>query len=209
MSTRVKFCGCTSWADVELAVGAGADAFGMIFAPSKRRIAWEEAREIAARLDAPIAPVGVFVNPERADVERARALFPALIVQLSGDESPQFVEETDATVVKAIHVAPGTSGDELEKHCNRYPSALVLFDTMATGRYGGTGLRFDWSKVERIARRRPVVMAGGLNPENVGECVRAVHPAWVDVRSGIETAGRKDVEKMQRFIRAVRENDAA
>jgi len=209
MSTRVKFCGCTSWDDVALAAQAGADAFGMIFAPSERQIAWEAARDIAARLDDRITPVGVFVNPSRADIKRARTLFPTLVVQLSGDETPAFVRGTEGTIVKAIRVTPDAGDAELEARCNRYPSTLILFDTKIAGSYGGTGLRFDWSKVARLARLRPVVVAGGLTADNVGACVRAVHPAWVDVRSGIETAGRKDVEKMQQFIRAVRENDAA
>lgn len=186
----------------------GADAFGMIFAPSPRRIAWADARAIAA-LAPSITAVGVFVNPSHEEVEAARALFPDLVVQLSGEEPPDFAESLSGTIVKAIHVEDGAAEGELEARCSRYPRALVMFDTEIAGSYGGTGLRFDWSAIAGIAQRRPVVIAGGLTPENVGECVRSVHPAWVDVRSGIETAGRKDEEKMKRFVAAVRENDAA
>ena len=209
MSTRIKFCGAQNASDVGLAARAGADAFGMIFAPSARQISLEAAKSIAsARLDG-MAPVGVFVNPTYAEIEAVRGLFPGLLVQLSGDEDPAFVAAIDAPVIKAIHVAPDASAEQLEAACNQYPSALVMFDTKIAGSYGGSGRRFDWSKIAHIARSRPVVVAGGLTVENVGACVRGVRPAWVDVRSGIESDGRKDAIKMERFVRAVRENDAA
>ncbi len=209
MPTRVKFCGCVRWEDVALAARAGADAFGMIFAPSPRRISWEEAASIAGRPVEGILPVGVFVDPPVEEIERARALFPQLAVQLSGDESPAFARGIGGTVFKTIHVESAATDGELSELCNRYAGEVVLFDTKIAGMYGGSGMRFDWSKVARLARTRPVGIAGGLTAENVGDCVRTVHPAWVDVRSGIETAGRKDEEKMRRFIEAVRENDAA
>jgi phosphoribosylanthranilate isomerase len=208
MSTRVKFCGCTSAADVEMAVRAGADAFGMIFAPSARRIAWPDARAIAALRPA-IRPFGVFVDPSPDEIEAVRGLFPELAVQLSGEEPPEFAQALSGTVVKAIHVSNGATESELEARCERYASALVMFDTKIAGRRGGTGVRFDWSSIARIAARRPVVVAGGLTPENVGECVRSVHPAWVDVRSGIETGGVKDEDKMKRFVAAVKASDAS
>jgi phosphoribosylanthranilate isomerase len=209
MRTRVKFCGCTTTYDVEQTVRAGADAFGMIFAPSPRRIPWSNARAIADHRPWPIEPVGVFVNPTLEEIAAARALFPGLAVQLSGEEPPEFVASIGGDVIKAIHVSVDATAGELEARCSQYAKALVLFDTKVAGMFGGTGARFDWSKIAQIARRRGVVVAGGLTPENVGACVRSVHPAWVDVRSGVESDGRKDEEKMERFIAAVRENDAA
>lgn len=209
MSTRIKFCGCASVDDVELSARLGASAFGMIFAPSPRRIAQAQMRAIAASRPPGIVPVGVFVNPQKAEIDAVRELFPDLVVQLSGEEPPEFAQAIGGDVIKAVHVEPDASDAELSARCNRYPSALVMFDTKIAGRFGGTGLRFEWSKIAQIARVRPVVVAGGLNPENVGECVREVRPAWVDVRSGIESDGRKDEEKMRRFVAAVRENDAA
>ena len=208
VSTRIKFCGCTAWTDVELALDAGADAVGMIFADSPRQIEWDAAREIAGRIPAQITPVGVFVNPTRDDTARFRELFPAGIVQLSGDDPPGFANSIDGTVIKAIHVGDETAA-EMQRICDRYAPSLVLFDTRVAGRYGGTGLTFDWSNVAQLARWRPVMIAGGLTPENVSACVRAVRPFGVDVRSGIETAGRKDAKKMRAFVRAVRESDAA
>jgi phosphoribosylanthranilate isomerase len=208
MSTRIKFCGCMNWADVSLAIDEGADAAGLIFARSSRQIDWSAAAEIAQRIGTSILPVGVFVNPTLEDVERARWYFPDLVVQLSGDESPEFVRDVGGSVVKAFHIAPGEHPKDLDARCAAY-AALPLFDTKIAGEWGGTGKTFDWSVLKAIAHIRPIAIAGGLTSENVGECVRMVRPAWVDVRSGIEIGGRKDAEKMRRFVAAVRESDAA
>jgi phosphoribosylanthranilate isomerase len=208
VSTRIKFCGATSWADVELALETGADAVGMIFAETERRIAWDAAREIAGRIPSQITPVAVFVNPTRDEVARVRDLFPQALVQLSGDETPAFAKSMGGHVIKAIHVG-NESPLQMERLCDRFAPSLVLFDTRVAGKYGGTGLTFDWTNIATLARWRPVMVAGGLTPENVGACVHAVRPFGVDVRSGIETDGRKDVAKMSAFVRAVRESDAA
>lgn len=208
MSTRIKFCGCMNWADVSLAIDEGADAAGLIFARSTRQIDWSAAAEIAQRIGTSILPVGVFVNPALEEVERARWYFPELVVQLSGEESPDFVRAVGGSVVKTFHIAPGEQPKDLDNRCNAY-SALPLFDTKITGEWGGTGQSFDWSVLKALARNRPIAVAGGLTAENVAECVRVVRPAWVDVRTGIETSGRKDAEKMRRFVHAVREADAA
>jgi len=208
VSTRIKFCGATSWADVELALETGADAVGMIFADSPSRITWSAAREIAGRIPAQITPVAVFVNPTRDDVARVRELFPEALVQLSGDETPGFAKSIGGHVIKAIHVG-NESPFQMERICDRFAPSLVLFDTRVAGKYGGTGVTFDWTNIANLARWRPVMVAGGLTPENVGQCVRQVRPFGVDVRGGIETEGRKDVAKMRAFVRAVRETDAA
>lgn len=194
-----------NWADVSLAIDEGADAAGMIFSASARRIDWSAAAEIASRIDDHIVPVGVFVNPLLEEVERARWYFPELVVQLSGNESPEFTHAIGGSVIKAIHVRPEDGNEALQAQCNAYAPATPLFDTHVNGWYGGTGTTFEWSKVAHLARTRPIVVAGGLTPENVGACVSAVRPAWVDVRSGIETNGRKDAEKMRRFVKAVRD----
>jgi phosphoribosylanthranilate isomerase len=142
------------------------------------------------------------------EVEQARWYFPELVVQLSGEETPEFVRAVGGTVVKTLHIAPGERPKDLDARCDAY-AALPLFDTKVAGQWGGTGVSFDWSVLSQLSRMRPIAVAGGLTPENVGECVRVVRPAWVDVRTGIETAGRKDAQKMHRFIAAVRESDAA
>ncbi|HTU71123.1 MAG TPA: phosphoribosylanthranilate isomerase [Candidatus Baltobacteraceae bacterium] len=209
MSTRIKFCGCSTWADVTLAIDTGADAVGMIFAPSPRGIDSNAAAEIAQRIGTSIVAVGVFVDPSIEDVERARWLFPHLVVQLSGNESPEFVRAVGEPVVKGIHVGEHDGVQELRTLCDRYAPAMPLFDTKVDGMYGGTGRTFPWPVAASIARSRDIVVAGGLTPENVGDCIRTVRPAWVDVRSGIESGGRKDALKMERFVAAVREADEA
>ena len=158
MSTRIKFCGCTSWSDVSLALEAGADAVGMIFAESPRMITWEAAGEIAGRIPAQITPVGVFVNPTRDEVRRYRDLFPHALVQLSGEEPPGFATSIGGPVLKAIHVGD-ESPREMERICDRYAPSLVLFDTRVAGRYGGTGLTFNWENIAKLARWRPIMVA--------------------------------------------------
>lgn len=211
MRTRIKFCGCTDVRDAMLAVETGADAIGMIFAPSARRIAEEAAREIAAHLPPFVTPVGVFVNPRLEDVARARALFPDLAVQLHGDETPEFAASLGGIVVKVLHVsAERPDRDALEREAESFPrETLLMFDTAAGAARGGTGVAFDWSAAEAIARQRSVIVGGGLTPENVAACVRAVRPFGVDVRSGIETGARKDPLKMRAFVKAVKDSDAA
>jgi phosphoribosylanthranilate isomerase len=209
VSTRIKFCGCTSLADVELAAGAGADAFGIIFAESPRRVSWEVAERIAAADRWGLTPVGVFVDPPAADVMRFRRLFPDGIAQFSGDEEPAAVAGSGGASIKVLHVDPDDEPDGLlARRADAYAPALVMLETKSAGARGGTGKTFAWSRVAAFARWHPILIAGGLTPENVGECVRAVRPFGVDVRSGIETGGRKDPDKMRRFVMAVRENDA-
>jgi phosphoribosylanthranilate isomerase len=200
--TLVKFCGCTSRSDVALAAQAGADAFGMIFAPSPRRIEWEAAADIAARSVDGIVAVAVFVNPLRDEVERVRTIFPNAWLQFSGDEPPEFVALYGERAIKAVHV--GALGQAVEERAARFPHALLLFDTHDDRLAGGTGRTFDWPQVASLAMQRRVIVAGGLTPENVGDCVRRLQPFGVDVRGGVESDGVKDAAKMRDFVRAVR-----
>ncbi len=209
MRTRIKFCGCANWQEALLAIETGADAIGMIFAPSPRRIAESEAKYIAEKLPPFITPVGVFVNPSHEDVDRARAIFPDLVVQLSGEESPSFVSSLDGKLIKAIHVAQDATTESLERACNEHPRAIVLFDSQHPHKAGGTGVSFNWRLVAPIARDRQVIVAGGLTPANVSQCVRTVRAFGVDVRSGVETDRRKDPLKMRSFVQAVKDTDAA
>ena len=182
----------------------------MIFAPSPRRIAESAARDIAKQLPPFITPVGVFVNPSYDDIARARAIFPDLVIQLSGTESPSFVSSLEGKVIKAVHVLPeGESEEALTNRAEQHPRAIVLFDTKIAGMAGGTGETFAWRTIAPIARRRPVMIGGGLNAENVSACVRTIRPFGVDVRSGIETDGRKDPAKMRAFVQAVKDTDGS
>jgi len=201
--TWIKFCGCASWREVELAIDAGADAFGMIFAPSPRRITFESAAEIAERVGSSIEPVAVFVNPTRREVHAVRELFPRARLQFSGDETPEFVADYAECAIKAIHVDDRGAG--LAEAAGEFPYALLLLDSRRAGLAGGTGTSFPWELAMPIAVRRRIVVAGGLTAENVAQCIATVRPFGVDVRNGIETDGRKDIAKMQAFVRAVRE----
>lgn len=192
-----------------MAVETGADAIGLIFAPSPRRITQSAAKDIAGHLPPFITPVGVFVDPARDDIARAREIFPDLVVQLHGEEPPSFVSSIDGKVIKTIHVAhDATDSAALERSANEHPRAIVLFDTVIGKARGGTGVTFPWRMIAPIARQRQVIVGGGLTPENVSNCVRTVRPYGVDVRSGIEDGSRKDIAKMRAFVQAVKDTDA-
>jgi len=198
----VKLCGCTSPADAALAAQCGADAFGMIFAPSPRRITFGSAEDIARHLPPKISPVAVFVNPTEDEVESVQELFPNAFLQFSGEETPEFVARYGDRAIKAMHIDDLSTN--VQERCDRYAGAFLLFDARQDGMAGGTGRSFNWDHVAAIAKERRVVVAGGLTPENVGECIARARPFGVDVRTGIESGGSKDPAKMQAFLDAVR-----
>lgn len=209
-ATFIKFCGCAKPQDVERAADAGADAVGLIFAPSPRRVGMREAAEIARAMPPAITPVGVFANPTYDDVARFGDLFDEHYVQLAGDESPAFVSSLGARAIKTIAVNErGETAGSVARRGEAYASALLLFDTKSPAALGGTGRTFDWRSIAAVARARRIIVAGGLTPGNVGACVRMLRPFGVDVRSGIERDGRKDRALMRAFVDAVREADAA
>jgi phosphoribosylanthranilate isomerase len=198
LRTRVKICGCTSIADVELAVDAGADAVGVILAESSpRRVSIERFRDIAQSVPAITTLVAVFVDPPEPLV--AEALKVGAIPQFHGHEPADACDERGAGDAAAF-----------QRFAKPYEHATWMFDTAApSGLSGGTGRTFAWEIARRLAGDRRFVISGGLTPANVAECVRAVRPYAVDVRSGVETNGVKDSEKVHAFVRAVREADHA
>ena len=156
-----------------------------------------------------VAVVAVFVRPSPADV--AAALAFGAVPQFSGDESPEFcVQAAGPRFIKALHFSPGQSYEpaDAQAMADRFPTADVMFDSRVGEKFGGTGTLGPWELIAPVARRRRVIVSGGLLPENVGECVRRVRPFGVDVRTGVETAGVKDNQKVRAFARAVRESDA-
>lgn len=199
----------TDRSEVQLAIDAGADYFGMIFAPSPRRISWESARDIANKLNDPIIPVAVFVDPQPDEIDRVLNIFPNAAIQLCGNESPQFVRDIAAPKFKVVHVGTDDNAESLAAVCERYAGAMILFDTVAGSLRGGSGETFVWERVALLTRGLRGVIAGGLTPENVGACIRSARPYGVDVRSGVERDGSKDVAKMRAFLEAVRAADAA
>ena len=198
----IKFCGCTSSSDVALAAEAGADAFGMIFAPSPRRVTWQAVNDIATRVPPSIQPVAVFVNPARGEVAKVQSLFPSAWLQFSGDESPEFVADYGERAIKAVHVGDDAAG--LAEAAGNIRTRCSCSTPSTTACAGARERASTGSARRKLTKARRVVIAGGLTPENVGECVERVRPFGVDVRSGIETDGRKDIAKMRAFVRAVR-----
>jgi indole-3-glycerol phosphate synthase/phosphoribosylanthranilate isomerase len=204
----VKICGITSVDDGLLAVRAGADAIGLMLWPeSVRAVDLQTAHAIASALPPLVHRVGVFVNPTRAEVERAIEEIGLDVVQLHGDETPEFCRGLPRRVLKAVRVGAGFQADEALRYENF--AAGVLLDSRAddAGAHpGGTGRAFDWTLARAVRENaRYLVLAGGLTPENVGRAVAAVAPDAVDVSSGVESApGRKDPAQVRAFVRAVR-----
>jgi phosphoribosylanthranilate isomerase len=202
-------CGCVSYDDAACALDAGADAISFIFAESDRQVPIDDAAEIVSRLPPFTTVFGVFVDPDVATVRYAQDAMPGLHAQFSGDELPAFCESASTLrYLKALHLGGPRDDAEVIASAAEYPRAVPLFDVWHPQKRGGTGVTFDWSRLAG-ARKPPVfAVSGGLTAENVGECVRLLKPNVVDVRSGVETNGRKDPAKVRAFVRAVREADA-
>jgi phosphoribosylanthranilate isomerase len=209
--TKIKICGITEVTYARAAIEAGADLIGVIFAPSPRQVTREKAREIAAAVKKHNLPaVGVFVNMPAAAVNAAAADCGLDWVQLSGDESWDYCQQIEKPVIKAIHIMPDWNEEELLAHLEEGKQVLgdhtpiYLLDTFVEQKYGGTGKVFAWEIARRAAARYPVIIAGGLRPENVGEVVSGLRPWGVDVSSGVESRGIKDVAKIKAFVQAAR-----
>ncbi len=201
MSVKVKICGITRLEDALAAVAAGADAVGFNFwRGSKRYLAPAEARRIVARLPPFATPVGVFVDQPEAEMTAIAREAGVRVLQLHGDEPPALCARLPFPGVKALRVDSVRALAALAS----YEVAAFLLDTPSRG-YGGSGRPFDWALADGVAEVAPIVLAGGLTPENVGAAVEAVRPYAVDVASGVESApGVKDREKMVRVVAAAR-----
>ena len=207
MRTRVKICGITRVQDAAAAWRAGADAIGFVFyAPSPRNIDLDTARSIAQSLPPFVTTVGLFVDPDPDVVARARARIPLDMLQFHGDEDPAFCEQFEAPYFKAVRMRPEV---DLLECARRFKRARgLLLDTFVTGTQGGTGLRFDWTLIPANLPL-PIVLSGGLDPDNVSEAIRCVRPWAVDVSSGVEAAkGIKDSARILAFMTGVHNADA-
>jgi phosphoribosylanthranilate isomerase len=207
MRTRIKICGLTRFEDAELAVQLGADAIGFVFWPdSPRAVRPEAVREIVRHLPALPVRVGVFVNAAPGEVARVADAAALDAVQLHGDEDVHEYLHLAPRVIKAVHVGSEAAIDAAQ----RLPGHVVaLVDAVDPARRGGTGSLADWTGAARLARRRPVMLAGGLTDENVGEAVLAVRPWAVDVSSGVEwTPGLKSPDRLRAFFARMREANA-
>ena len=211
--TRIKICGVTGVDPAIAAALAGADFVGLVFAPSRRQITVEKALEIsqALRLAKPRPLIaGVFVNHSIKEINRIANKCHIDWVQLSGNEDWQSCREIERPIIKAIHIYDDISEAEVLRTAEQgyriigRDRLIFLLDTGVKNAYGGTGIPFNWDVAGAIIARYPVIMAGGLNPENVGSLIERLAPWGVDVSTGVETNGRKDIEKIKTFVLTVR-----
>lgn len=207
--TRVKICGITGFEDARDAVLLGASAIGLNFYPgSPRYIEASHAAKIIEKLPPFVTVVGVFVNhPDPQNVEDFAVSLGLHAVQLHGSETPDYCSMIQRVkVIKAFRVDSSFRVDSLRSH----GSGAFLLDAGSPDRFGGTGKVFDWELVFGANAFGSIIIAGGLTPENVPELIRKLHPFAVDVASGVESRpGKKDYEKMRRFIDAVQRTDVA
>ena len=204
MSTvRCKICGITRVEDALVAANAGADAIGLVFyPPSPRAVSLETAQAIVAALPPFVTTVGLFVDAERAWLESVLAAVPLDVLQFHGNEAPEDCVRYQRPWIKALRVQPG---DDLRAAIEPYHQAQgILLDSFVAGVPGGTGQTFDWAVIPPHLPQ-PIILAGGLTPENVQQAIEQVQPYAVDVSGGVElTKGIKEAAKVQAFVQQVR-----
>lgn len=202
--TRVKICGITTPEDALAAVEAGADALGFVFyEKSPRHIFPEEAKRIISQLPPFVQTVGLFVNEQPEVVNQISKICRLGLVQLHGDETPDYCRQIEQRVMKAFRIRSMTCLDPI----GDYRLSGCLLDAYSPAAFGGTGQSFNWEIAQEAVRRgQKIVLAGGLTPDNVAEAIHQVDPYAVDVSSGVEYApGKKDLDKVRQFIRNAKE----
>lgn len=201
--TKVKICGLMEKEHVEVAVQAGADAIGFVFAPSKRKITIDKARELAKGIPPEVWKIGVFVNATKEELLTAFQEVPLDFIQYHGQETPEFVRTNNAPSIKALSVH--NEADVLQ--AKQYDTDFYLFDAPGTDYQGGSGEVFDWKLMAgNDIPTEKIILAGGLNPNNVKVAIEQIKPFMVDVSSGVERNGTKDIKLIQAFIRAVKDD---
>jgi phosphoribosylanthranilate isomerase len=221
--TLVKICGVSEPKNARAAAALGADFVGMVFAPSRRQVTIGDAKRIAeglgqserkpisdrttAGIEAALAHrrpllVGVFADQDADTINGIAEEVGLDLVQLSGSEPWEVCAQIRRPIFKCMKVRQGETAEHLRPHLHE--GAIVLLDPYVEGTYGGTGQTLDWDVAAEVAGERPVVLAGGLTPANVREAAEKVHPWCVDVSSGVETDGKKDVAKIRAFIEAAK-----
>ncbi|MFT7414444.1 MAG: phosphoribosylanthranilate isomerase [Methylophagaceae bacterium] len=201
MRTRVKICGITRRQDAEFAVEMGADALGLVFYPaSPRAISFAQAKEIVDGLAPFVSIVALFVDAEPDNVYACIEALPTVILQFHGNESAEYCGQFDRPYLKAIRMKTNT---DLVHIANEYATAAaILLDSYQPGVPGGTGLVFNWSLIKKVDK--PLILAGGLNVDNVASAIEQVQPYAVDVSGGVELAkGIKDKQKITAFMHEV------
>lgn len=198
----VKICGIQDIETGIVAAEAGADFLGFVFAKSKRQVTPQQARDIIQALPASTKTVGIFVNEPVAQMKEIQELANLDYIQLHGDEKPNVANALQTNTIKAYPVT-----EETLPTIQSYPSEYYLLDSPIGGARGGNGTTFDWDlAIDLPIKRSKIILAGGLNESNVTEAIQRLHPAGVDVSSGVETNGQKDHEKIKRFISIAKQN---
>ncbi len=200
---KIKICGITNLDDALLAVDAGADALGFVFfGASPRNISPEQARAIIRHLPPFIQTVGLFVNESLATINETADTCGLDIIQLHGEESPDFCTYVKRRVLKALRVRNFASLDSMPS----YQVSAFLLDAWSPIARGGTGQTFNWDIAASAAADRKIILAGGLSCDNIADAIKKVRPYGVDVSSGVEVApGKKDAVKITEFIRKAKE----
>lgn len=218
----IKICGTTNMEDARASLAAGAGALGFIFAPSPRRIDIKAAWEIVEALTTDVETVGVFVDEHPRRVGEICGQIPFTGVQLHGDEPPELMKEFRETlggrqIIKTLHAADlvGAGEEKLDRYLAKggYLDAILL-DSGSAEHPGGTGKPFDWENVKPLAAKireaMPLIIAGGLDAENVGEAIALFEPWGVDVVSGVEfEPGKKSPAKLRHFVAAVQQAESS
>lgn len=202
MKTAVKICGVTRIQDALAAARCGAHAIGLVFyAPSPRYVEPEAAAAIVRALPPFVTPVGLFVNADEGEVRSVISRVKVQLLQFHGAETPEFCGRFELPYMKAVRVRPGV---DLLQYARDFAGAkALLLDAFQDGLHGGTGASFDWDLVPS-ALPLPIVLSGGLTPDNVAQAIRRVKPCAVDVSSGVEVEkGIKDALKIAAFMRGV------
>ena len=204
MGLFIKICGITAVDDAETALMLGADAIGVnLITVSKRCVDEDTLKRIVERVDGRALVIAVVADRPVEELQHLLSATGLDRIQLHGDEPPAVVTELGPKAFKAVRV---NGAEDIDKARN-YPGEPLLLDAKVEGQLGGTGHVFDWSLAAELSRVRPVLLAGGLRPDNVAEAISEVHPWGVDVASGVEVGGnprRKDASRMRAFIETAR-----
>jgi phosphoribosylanthranilate isomerase len=193
---KVKVCGITTIEHAEAAVDAGADAIGFIFAESRRKVSPDTVKEIGESIPCTVMKIGVFVDAGKEEIEKIAVKCSLDYVQLHGSETPGFIQSLTVPAYKALSIKEKEDLDGIRE----FPGSFILVDSGHGSARGGNGTTFDWSYLDDIYNNKKVILAGGLNIENVERAVKEVNPYMVDVSSGVETNGVKDIRKIREFI---------
>jgi phosphoribosylanthranilate isomerase len=201
---KIKICGLKEISHAVRAAELGADFLGFVFAKSPRRISPDEARSVIKELPSHVSKVGVFVNEEKDTVNEISLHCGLDLVQLHGNETPDYCSRIKTRIIKGFRIKDRNSLSELEIYSGIVE--IYLLDTYVQGITGGTSMTFDWQVAKEASVYGNILLAGGLNADNVNQAINDVMPYGVDVSSGVETNGVKDPAKIEAFIRQARGN---